>query len=81
MNEDKNDLIRVEIYNFVKCKPGTSIDVIAENLQIEELKVLKYVNELQNEGYVTIAKVAALDISVEKGNSVYYKATHKPFIL
>ena len=66
------------IYNYIRNKNGVDIHSIAECLNINEITVLRCLNELQRDGFITISSVIPLDSTVESG-SVLYKSTNKKY--
>ncbi|SEA56466.1 hypothetical protein SAMN05216349_11712 [Oribacterium sp. KHPX15] len=67
-----------DIYNYVKKKGITDIHSIADKLKLEEIIVLKHVNDLQKKGYLMISAVLPL-INQDIKNSPYYSCTSKVY--
>ncbi len=65
-----------EIYKAIKKLQPIDIHNLATKLEIDELSMLKVINELQEEGYIGI-KVKPL--STDSDNSSYYITTTKKF--
>ena len=65
------------IYNCVKKKRKADIHTIADELKLEEIIILKQVNDLQEKGYLKFS--AVLPLNNQDKNSPYYSCTNKVY--
>ena len=65
--------MKKRVYDFICCHPDASIHAIAPAVNKTELEVLKTVNALYRDGYVTLSRIVPL--SPEKSDSCRYSAT------
>lgn len=65
------------VYDYICSHPDASIRDIAQEVNKPELEVLKIVNVLYREGYITLSRIVPL--SPENSDSCRYSATGKQY--
>lgn len=69
--------MKKRVYDYICSHPDTNIHDIAPVVNEPELEVLKTVNGLYREGYVTLSRIVPL--SPENSDSYRYSATGKQY--
>ncbi len=69
--------MKKEIIEYLGKNQGSDIHQISKALNVEEISILRAVNELSNDGYVTLC--TPVHLSDENSSSVRYKLTEKEF--
>lgn len=69
--------MKKRVYDFICTHPDTNIHDIASAIDKPEMKVLKTVNALYSDGYVTLSRIVSL--SPENFDSCRYSATDKQY--
>lgn len=69
--------MKKRVYDYISSHPNASIHDIASEVNKPELDVLKTVNALYREGYITLSRIAPL--SPENSDSCRYSATGKRY--
>ena len=69
--------MKKSVYAYVRSHPDASIHDIAPAVNKPELEVLKTVNVLYREGYVTLSRI--IPLSPENSDSCRYSATGKQY--
>lgn len=69
--------MKKRVYDFIYTHPDASIHDIAPAVNKPELEVLKTVNVLYREGYVTLSRI--IPLSPENSDSFRYSATAKQY--
>lgn len=69
--------MKKSVYNYICSHPDTSIHDIASAIDKPEMEVLKTVNALYSDGYVTLSRIVPL--SPENSDSCRYSATGKQY--
>lgn len=69
--------MKKRVCDYICCHPDASIHDIAPAVNKTELEVLKTVNALYRDGYVTLSRIVPL--SPEKSDSCRYSATGKQY--
>lgn len=69
--------MKKRVYDYICCHPDASIHDIAPAVNKPELEVLKTVNGLYREGYVTLSRI--IPLSPENSDSCRYSATGKQY--
>lgn len=69
--------MKKRVYDFICTHPDTNIHDIAPAVNEPELEVLKTVNVLYREGYVTLSRI--IPLSPENSDSCRYSATGKQY--
>lgn len=69
--------MKKRVYDYICSHPDTSIHDIAPAIDKPELEVLKTVNVLYREGYVTLSRI--IPLSPENSDSCRYSATGKQY--
>lgn len=69
--------MKKRVYDFICTHPDTNIYDIAPVVNEPELEVLKTVNALYSDGYVTLSRIVPL--SPENFDSCRYSATDKQY--
>ena len=69
--------MKKSVYNYICSHPDTSIHDIASAIDKPEMEVLKTVNALYRDGYVTLSRIVPL--SPENSDSCRYSATGKQY--
>lgn len=69
--------MKKRVYDFICTHPDTNIHDIAPVVNEPELEVLKTVNGLYREGYVTLSRI--IPLSLENSDSCRYSATGKQY--
>lgn len=69
--------MKKRVYDYICCHPDASIHDIAPVVNEPELEVLKTVNALYRDRYVTLSRIVPL--SLENSDSCRYSATGKQY--
>ena len=69
--------MKKRVYDFICTHPATNIHDIAPAVNKTESEVLKTVNGLYREGYVTLSRI--IPLSPENSDSCRYSATGKQY--
>lgn len=69
--------MKKSVYNYICSHPDASIHDIAPVVNEPELEVLKTVNALYRDGYVTLSRIVPL--SPENSDGCRYSATGKQY--
>lgn len=69
--------MKKSVYNYICTHPDTNIHDIAPVVNEPELEVLKTVDALYGEGYITLSRIVPL--SPENSDSCRYSATGKQY--
>ena len=69
--------MKKRVYDFIFTHPDTNIHDIAPVVNEPELEVLKTVDALYGEGYITLSRIVPL--SPENSDSCRYSATGKQY--
>ena len=69
--------MKKRVYDYICSHPDTSIHGIASVMDKPEMEVLKIVNTLDREGYITLSR--AVSLSPENSDSCRYSATGKQY--
>lgn len=69
--------MKKSVYNYICSHPDASIHDIAPVVNEPEWEVLKTVNALYSDGYVTLSRIVSL--SPENSDSCRYSATGKQY--
>ncbi len=69
--------MKERVYDFICTHPDTNIHDIASAIDKPELEVLKTVNALYRDRYVTLSRIVPL--SLENSDSCRYSATGKQY--
>lgn len=69
--------MKKRVYDYIYGHPDTNIHDIALVVNESELEVLKTVNALYSDGYVTLSRIVPL--SLENSDSCQYSATGKQY--
>ena len=70
--------MKKRVYDYICSHPDANIHDIAPVVNEPELEVLKTVNGLYREGYVTLSRIVPL--SPENSDSFRYSATGKQYL-
>lgn len=69
--------MKKRVYDYICCHPDANIHNIASAVNEPEMEVLKTVNALYSDGYVTLSRIVPL--SPENSDSCRYSATGKQY--
>ena len=69
--------MKKRVYDYICCHPDASIHDIAPAVNEPKLEVLKTVNALYSDGYVTLSRIVPL--SPENFDSCRYSVTGKQY--
>lgn len=69
--------MKKSVYNYIYNHPDVSIHDIAPAVNKPESEVLKIVNVLHREGYITLSRI--IPLSPENSDSCRYSATDKQY--
>ena len=69
--------MKKSVYNYICSHPDTSIHDIASAIDKPEMEVLKIVNTLDREGYITLSRM--IPLSLENSDSCRYSVTGKQY--
>lgn len=69
--------MKKRVYDYICSHPDTSIHDIASAIDKPEMEVLKTVNALYRDGYVTLSRI--IPLSPENSDSCRYSATDKQY--
>lgn len=69
--------MKKRVYDYICSHPDANIHDITSAIDKPELEVLKTVNGLYREGYVTLSRI--IPLSPENSNSYRYSATGKQY--